>query len=139
MHGSGLAAYDSNALRLLRLVAVNRLLGYGINTRVEIRNVDFTRRIGGFCFVIALTGNSKGNALNLTVLRSFHQLHAAGLDFQIQIAGNRVGNSYAIGGVVLLAASDFSVRPNDYAASLPVDFFRLNGNRSFDGSIGRNR
>ena len=139
MHGSSLPADDGNALRLLRLIAVNRLLGDGINARVEIGNVDFTRRIGGFCFVIALAGNGKGNALHFTVLRGFHQFHTAGLDLQIQIAGNRVGNRYAIGGVVLLAASDFSVRPDDYAASLPVDLLRFNGNRAFDGGIGGNR
>ncbi len=65
IHGSGLAADDGHALGFLGFILINRLLGYGINARVEVGDVDLARGIGGLGGVIPLAGDSKGNPSTL--------------------------------------------------------------------------
>ena len=138
VHGGRLAADNGHALGSLGFIFVNRLLGHGINTGIEVGDVDFARRIGGLGGAVSLAGNREGDALYFAVLGSFDQLHVAGFDFQIEIAHHLVGNGSSIGGEVLFAAAGNAVRPNHNTAALGRDFFRLDGHRAFDGLGGSN-
>ena len=136
VHGGGLAADDGHALSSLGFVFVNGLLGDGINTGIEVGDVDFTRRIGGLGGVVSLAGNREGDALDFAVLRSFDQLHVAGFDFQIEIAHHLVGNGSSIGGEVLRTTTGYTVRPDHDTAALSGDLFRFHRHRTFDSLIG---
>ena len=135
-HGGGLAADDGHALAFLGFVFVNRLLGYGINARVEVGDVDLARLIGGLGGAVSLAGNGETDPGYLSVLGSLNQLHIAGFHFQVQIAYHLVGNGFPVGGKILLAAADNPIRPYHYAAALGRDFFRFYRYRAFDGLAG---
>ena len=138
IHGSSLAADDGHALGFLGFVLINRLLGYGINARVEVGDVDLARLIGGLGGAVPLAGDGEVDPGYLSILGSLNQLHIAGFHFQIQIAYHLVGNGFPVGGKVLFTAASNSVRPNHNTATLGSHFFRLNGHRAFDGLGGSN-
>ena len=138
IHGSSLAADDGHALGFLGFVLINRLLGYGINARVEVGDVDLARLIGGLGGAVPLAGDGEIDPSYLSILGSLNQLHITGFHFQVQIAYHLVGNGFPVGGKVLFAAASNSVRPNHNTAALGSHFFRLNGHRAFDGLGGSN-
>ena len=135
-YGGGLAADDGHALGFLGFILINRLLGYGINARVEVGDVDLARRVSGLGGTVPLAGDSEVDPGHLTVLGSLNQLHIAGFHFQVQIAHHIIGHGFPVGGKVLLAAADNPICPNHNAAALGRDFFRLDGHRAFDGLGG---
>ena len=136
VHGGRLAADDGHALSSLGFVFVDGLLGDGINTGIEVGDVDFARRIGGLGGAVSLAGDREGDALYFAVLGSFDQLHVAGFDFQIEIAHHLVGNGSSIGGEVLRTTTGYTVRPDHNAAALGGDLLRFHRHRTFDGLIG---
>ena len=136
IHGSGLAADNGHTLGFLGFVLINRLLGYGINARIEVGDVDLARLIGGLGGAVPFAGDGEVDPSYLSILRSLNQLHVAGFHFQVQIAYHLVGNGFPVGGKVLLAAAGNAICPNHNAAALGRDFFRFNRHRAFDGLGG---
>ena len=135
-HGGGLAADDGHALGFLGFVLINRLLGYGINARVEVGDVNLACLIGGLGGAVPLAGDGEADPGHLSIFGSLNQLHIAGFYFQVQIAHHIIGHGFPIGGEVLLAAADNPIRPYHYAAALGRDFLRLYRYRAFDGLAG---
>ena len=71
-YGCRLPGYHSYSAALLRLIFVFRLLGYGVNSRIEMIHLNLATvfRLNSFIDTIAL--NAERNPVNLAVLGGFY-------------------------------------------------------------------
>ena len=134
-YGCRLPGYHSDSAALLRLIFVFRLLGYGINSRIEIIHLNLTAvfRLNSFIDTVSL--NAERNPVNLAVLAGFYDLCRAIGYLDIEITFYRIVDLLCVGdGILQLSVRAVNtVRPSDDAA--PLRIFLFCGNR--DGTARR--
>ena len=96
--GRGVTADDCHPLDALRLIAVNALLGDGVNARHKL-NIHRAVRLGGDGLVYAVPRDVELDARYNAVLGSLLDMTCAvgfGVDFQIEIHGVRSSRSHCL-------------------------------------------
>ena len=120
--GCHLSADYSDTAGFLGFVFVIGLLCYGIDTGSKIVDLELAVTVGLNSFIDTITGDGKGNAGNLAILRGLDDLRAAKADLQLQETLYRVGNRLCIGDDILRTAAGVvgSIGPGNNAHALRV-------------------
>ena len=89
-HRSRLSTHDRYSLRLLRLIIIDGLLCNGVSAGTKVINDDFAIRTRLYGLVHTVSGNGKGNARHITVLRGLNDFGRTQADLDIEITPHGV-------------------------------------------------
>ena len=114
-HRSRLSTHDRYSLRLLRLIIIDGLLCNGVSAGTKVINDNLAVRTRLYGLVHTVSGNGKGNARHITVLRGLNDFGRTQADLDIEITPHGIVYFCGKGRQVLLTTTGciHTVRPNN--------------------------
>ena len=121
-NGCNLPTDYSDTTAFLGFVLIVGLFGNGVDAGSKVIKLNLALAVGLYGFINTFTGNSEGDACNLTVFRSLYNLCAAKADCQLQITLYRVGNRLRVGDNILFRAAGTvgAICPGNYTHTLSI-------------------